>query len=109
VFGEVEASARRNHPDYRNQRNRQLWGEPMTKQNAARDKYRQTQCRKIEPWQALQDLVNLNKRPVRACLHTEHVAEHRDANLEPNAGEKSDQHRVRKEISEEPQLEDPRQ
>jgi hypothetical protein len=41
---------------------------------------------------------------VRGRLHAEHVAEHRNANLKPNAGEKSDQHRARQEISEETSL-----
>jgi hypothetical protein len=46
---------------------------------------------------------------LRGRLHTEHVAEHRDADLKPNAGEKSNQHLARKEIGEEAQLEDPGQ
>ena len=65
--------------------------------------------RKVKPRQALEDLFNLDKRAVRGRLHTDHVAEHRNADLKPNAGEKSDQHRARQEIGKETQLEDPRQ
>ena len=44
---------------------------------------------------------------MRADRDTEHVAEHRDADLKPDAGEKPDQHRAREEIGEESELEDP--
>jgi hypothetical protein len=66
----------------------------MAEQDAARHKRRQTERREIKPRQALQDLLNLNQRAMRGRRHTEHVAEHRDADLKANAGEKSDQHRA---------------
>ena len=42
-------------------------------------------------------------------MTAEHVAQHRDADLKSDPGEKTDQHRARKEVGEKSQLEDPRQ
>ena len=45
---------------------------------------------------------------MRLHRHAEHVAEHRHCDLNPDAREKPDQHRARKEIGEESELHDPR-
>ena len=46
---------------------------------------------------------------MRNDVHAEHAAEHRDADLNPDACQKPDQHRARQEIREEAQFEDARQ
>ena len=55
--------------------------------------------------QPTDDLGELLDRPVGVDRHTQHLAEHRDADLEADAGEKADQHRLRKEVGQEAELE----
>ena len=60
--------------------------------------------------EAARELVELLQRPVRiARRDAEHVAEHRDADLDAHAREKADEHGTRQEIGKEPEPEDPRQ
>ena len=60
-----------------------------------------TERRNIEPRQPAQKLPGLKDRLVRLRGHAEHVAEHRDADLNTDPGEKPDQHRAREEVGEE--------
>jgi len=54
-------------------------------------------------------LPRLSDRAPRVDRDTEHVTEHRDADLNTYAGKKSDQDGARKEIGEKAELENPRQ
>ena len=109
VFGEVERGAGGDRSHHREQRNRQARGEAMADEDASRHQRGQRRGRDIEPRQAPQDLPGLHQRAMRLDRHTEHVAEHRDADLNADAGEKPDQHRAREEIGEKSELQHPRQ
>ena len=60
-------------------------------------------------WQAADDLGELLDRPAAVDRHAEHLAEHRDTDLESDAGEKADEHGLREKVREEAELEQPRQ
>jgi len=77
-------------------------GNAITEQDTARHEQGERHCRKIGSRQGLQDFPRLTERAMRADRDTEHVTQHRYADLNPDTGEKPDQNRTREEICEEP-------
>ena len=55
--------------------------------------------------QTAEHLGELLDRPAAVNRHTQHFAEHRDTDLESDASEKSDEHRLREKVGEEAELE----
>ena len=55
------------------------------------------------------DLPQLNQRITGSCGDAKHIAQHGNADLETDAGQKSEEHGPRQKIGQEPQLENPGQ
>ena len=85
-------------------RNRKPGREPAAEQDARHHEDRQAGTLHTYRRRPSQELPKLVKRAVRNDVHAKHAAEHGDADLNPDAGQKSDQRRARQEVGEEAQL-----
>ena len=91
----VERAACRDRPDDRQERA----GQPRCKAAAEEDHHHDCSGdaggRHVNLRQPVDNLGQLLDRPATVDRHTQHLAEHGDANLKADAGEESDQHRLR--------------
>ena len=101
ALGEVECGAGRDRAHHRDQRHGKARRDTMAEEDAARHERGQQRGRNAEPRQPPADLPGLDGRAVRRRRDAEHVAEHRHADLNADAGEKPDQDRTGEEIGEE--------
>ena len=108
VRGKIQELTCGNGGDHRDQRTGNLRARP--RQQQARPRSRRVKlpasasrtCSEV-----VQDFVQLQQRSMRMNLQPQHLAEHRNANLKSNAGEKADQHGLREEICEKSKLQQP--
>ena len=78
---------------------------PAEDEHDRHDRPADAKRRHMDVRQTADDLGELLNRPVGVDRDAQHLAEHRDADLEADAGEKADQHGLRKEVGEEAELE----
>ncbi len=108
VVGEMKPRARRDRPDDERQRHRKTRREPAAEQDAGHDEDRQAAALRAERPRLSRELPQLPGRAVRSDADAQHAAEHGDADLNPDAGQKSGEDGARKEVGEKTELEDAR-
>jgi len=72
------------------------------------DGERHPKCRQVCRRKATADFHELIEGTIGGDCDAEHFAKHRNSDLKPNPREKSDQHRLRKEVGKKPKVEYPR-
>jgi hypothetical protein len=90
VFRQVKPCASGNRPDNNHQRNRKPRREPAAEEDARHDEDRQGCRLRAKRRRPAHDLPELPKRVVRNDVDAKHATEHRDADLNPDAGQKPD-------------------
>ena len=106
-FSQVQRMACRDRHHHRKQRQGPARREAIAKQNGDRHQTRERERQKVRVPEARADLPQLHQRVAGSCDDAEHIAEHCNADLETDAGQKSDEYRSRQKIGQEPQLENP--
>ena len=103
---EVPGRARRYRRGDSDQRPGHFRSKPAEGEDAGHDHYRDNHGRQVDVRQGAEDLEELHNGSAGPNLHADHLAQHRNTDLKSDTGEKSHQHSLREEVSQESQSQD---